>query len=177
MKKDKFERGLLSVVGMLLGILLFNLIFSSCVTKSKCDRKFPPQVITADCVRVETKEVLRDTTIFIPEDYGAEMAIFECDSLNNVLLVRLDNLVKSNGRATPGVKPSGKNSFVFDCKCDTAAIQAKVKDRVKVVTETHTETVVKTVNKIPGIGWFAIWWGIILTILVSARIIWFKFVR
>jgi len=51
----------------LLALLAAMLIFSGCVTQSKCDRKFPPQVmvITKDSIIRTTNTIYKDTLIYV----------------------------------------------------------------------------------------------------------------
>lgn len=48
-------------------LLSFILIFTSCVTQQRCNRKFPPEtmIIRKDSIIRETKTIFRDTTITI----------------------------------------------------------------------------------------------------------------
>lgn len=129
-------------------LVLPALLLSSCVTKRKCDTKFPPQVIVKDSIVVSQVEriILRDTTIFIQ---GEKIFIKDnayCDSLGRAQLnkkeVRAGRL-----RATVEIK---NGEVKVDCNEDSlikvnATLQDKIIEKNKEIT--HSKEEIRTVTE------------------------------
>jgi hypothetical protein len=65
---------------IILFLIFFSAIVSSCVTQKKCNSKFPPSTETVTIVKERDSIVYKDTTIFIklPQEYMTDSVIIPC---------------------------------------------------------------------------------------------------
>lgn len=110
-------------------ILVFGLIAFFAVSLSSCrsqrlqtERNFETQTVYI--------ETVRDTTIFTPADSSSLIALFECDSLNNVILKELTQLQGQRSSMNLSTKQIGKQLQIQAvCVCDSLSIYMQYKDR------------------------------------------------
>lgn len=122
-------------------ILVFGLIAFFAVSLSSCrsqrlqtERNFETQTVYV--------ETVRDTTIFTPADSSSLIALFECDSLNNVILKELTQLQGQRSSMSVSTKPIGKQLQIqADCICDSLSIYMQYKDRYLEKNTKETEVV------------------------------------
>ncbi len=95
--------------------------------------------------RTELKEIVRDTTIYVPADSAQAIALLQCDSMGNVLIKQLTELQgKQRAKASLQLK---NNAIIADCHCDSTAIYAKLHDRYEKTTASTNETQIKYIEK------------------------------
>ncbi len=103
-------------------------------------------------------EVLRDTIIQIPPDSSALVALFECDSLNRVVLKELSELQGARSFVNTRLKSSEDKMYVYvDCVCDSLDIYMQYKERYYTHTTNETELtkeVTQETNKPVKKNWF-----------------------
>ncbi len=108
----------------------FWLIMSSCATRERCARLFPPvpvQSTESTKERKETKEKAHDSTAYTPADSAWLKALLECDSAGNVLLKQITDLQLGH-HVKPGINVTG-NVLTVNCKVDSMAVYLRWKDR------------------------------------------------
>jgi hypothetical protein len=120
-------------------------------------------------IPVRTETVIRErlVTVEIPPDSAIMSALLECDSMNNVRLVEIDELkskrVESSfNLSTAGNKQSSLN-YIVRTVFDTVYIPAKdsiIYQEVPLRVDVPVE-----VNRITGWQWFQIWAGRIFMFL------------
>lgn len=142
---------------------------------SSCCRKMYPVSVkeqTYDSTLVQTREVLRDTVIIIPEAQSSLQ--IDADEVAQALQTGSKPIVKeqTQHQATVKVKVSEKG-IEAECHCDTMAIMAKLKDtytdkehiRVRIKTETVQ------VKYVPAMVKYLAWTGGIALVLGIGLII------
>ena len=139
------------------------LLLSSCVSKKKCERYYPPRTDSVVVTTVTTVEKLRDTVIYI-SDKSQTTAQIVADS-NGLITIANVQTNAGNLLASPILSIKG-NIIYADCIIDSAAVYLALKDRyITEVTESKvTETVTVEVNRLK-------WWQTGLMIMGIAFII------
>lgn len=156
---------------LLIGLLSI-LTFSSCVTRERCNEKYPC-VQGVDSVKtVFVKETLRDTVIYTQPDVGSISALLQCDSLGQIYIRQIIDLKAICKSPNPTIRIRD-NIIRVIVPVDSMAIYLTLKDRL---TTTDIKTTIKQaperINYLTGWQWFQIWWGRVLTILVVIALIW-----
>ena len=152
-------------------LILLILSVTSCITKEKCSKYYPPTIIKTDSVKVTMIEHIRDTVFEISSDNSSLRALLECDSLGQVRIKQLISYQLGQRTGVPAVKVQN-NILTADCKCDSVKIHALLKDREKIIYNRSTLTTTPPaieVKFIPGWMWFfgitgMISWGGILLV-------------
>lgn len=157
-------------------ILFFGMIaiaFNSLVSCSLLRQ--PERIIETQTVY---KETVRDSIVTIPADSSAITALFECDSLNRVILKQLEQ--KQGTRSSIEVKtsymPSGNLMLSADCKCDSINIYLTIKDRFVSQKFKQKETVVIKPQAKKSRFWlgFSLAIILVLVIVIVRKVIIFK---
>lgn len=134
-KKSTASRWLLSKF-LLASMLLSVLSLASCKS----------QQIVETVTRTE-KELVRDTTIVLLPDSASIIALFECDSMNKVVMNELDR--RTGERITPSMTVhehrDGSMDVKFSCNEDSLEQQIAVRDRI--IEELRQNTQIKEVEK------------------------------
>lgn len=131
-------------------LLLFITItaLSSCrITKQRCDELYPPVVYTKTDSTITIKETIHDTTVVVQPDNSYIDVIFECDSLNQVLVRQVLKL--SGQRSTPTVsfENTGKRlKAMFQTTCDSMSIYIAMKSMDTSLTVRSNSVEVRTIN-------------------------------
>jgi hypothetical protein len=110
-------------------LLAIIIILSSCTVKKKftSDAVRDSIVIVKDSIRVEIREVVRDTTILLPADSSMVRALLECDSLGQVRIKEISEL-RAGLKSTPKIKIID-NYIELECKVDSQQIYLYWQDR------------------------------------------------
>ncbi len=129
-------------------LLITITALSSCrVTKQRCDELYPPVAYTKTDSVMTITERIHDTTVVVQPDNSYIDVIFECDSLNQVLVRQVLKL--SGQRSTPTVsfENTGKRlKAMFQTTCDSLSIYIAMKS-MDTTLRTNTSTVeVRTIN-------------------------------
>lgn len=135
---------------------LLIILVSSCITKERCAKYYPPQITRTDTVKMSVKEILRDTVLKISSDSSWIKALLECDKNGKVVLKEYLDYKSGKTAGIPRVFIHD-NVLQADCKCDSAKIHAILKDRETKVNHSSTETITPPaieVKYIPGWMWF-----------------------
>lgn len=119
---------------IILSLALLTLTFS-CKT-----RNFENKIET----KIEYREVIRDTTIFVPADRAIVTALLACDSLGNVYLKQIQTL-QGNSSASANVIIRD-NYITAECLCDSLNIYLTMKDRYYTENTNSVKTIVLTTN-------------------------------
>lgn len=109
---------------------------SSCVTREACNRKFPPQI--KDSIRIKDsfvlkeKEIIRykDTTIYTPVDSSVIKAQVICVDGKPKMAS-----VSTKGKQTKHSLDLKDGILTSNCKCDSVAIQAKIKEQYNTTSQ------------------------------------------
>lgn len=96
-----------------LSVLIFFLI-TSCATERRCANKFGASSLT-DSVRIETKTIIKDTTITIPSDTVMVFIENPCDSIGNLKPGIVRSSSKNKTVATAIITPKG---IEIECLCE-----------------------------------------------------------
>lgn len=146
---------------------------TSCVTRQKCEMKFPPEekVVTKDTFIYKEVVKYRDTTIIIPGKTVTIEKEVNCDSLKRAQLPK--TTVKSgNLNATVEIK-DGK--LKVDCKADSLEQVIKLKE--KTISELQKSSTVKeTIWDVYQVHWYDTFcrWYFIITATFITLWIYFK---
>lgn len=154
-------------------ILLISLLAiasSSCITKKRCNERYPCSESTISNTNTSVIETLRDTVFYSKPDTGMVIAMLRCDSLGNVYVSRIIALEGALDSQDPTIDISD-NILKVMMPVDSFAIYAKLKDRYTVTSKSELKTIVQEVNLLSGWQWFQIWIGRILSILLLLAII------
>lgn len=133
-------------------VLLALVIVLLCVTG--CSQQ-KPLVQTIETVRTE-REVIRDTTVLIQPDSAHIRALFDCDSLNRVIIRELETARGS--RIIPTIEQTNAGNVLeirLECKEDSLKYELQVRDRIidqltndtREVAVPYVPTYYKCVNK------------------------------
>lgn len=144
-------------------ILIIALALSSCVSKKKCERYYPPRTDSVVVTTITTVEKLRDTVIYI-SDKSQTTASLLADSNG---AISITNVQTNAGNLLASPILSIKDNIIYaDCIIDSAAVYLALKDRFTTeTTESRvTEIVTVEVNKLK-------WWQTGLMIIGLAAII------
>ena len=109
--------------------LVFIMIISGLIIICNgCKVKYLQPERTTETI-VEYKEVIRDTTIYIPADSSTVTALLECDSLNNVYIKSILQYQGEHSRIGFNANHAGKTLYITtDCICDSMGIYLTYKD-------------------------------------------------
>ncbi len=117
-------------------LLLVLLTSYSCKTR---------KVETITETKIEYREVVRDTTVFVPADKATIKALLECDSLGNVYMKQIQTLQgKTSANANIIIKD---NYITAECNCDSLSIYFTMKDRFFSSDKNTVETEIQYVEK------------------------------
>ena len=120
----------------------------SVLSAVSCASRRPIQAV--EIVRTE-REIIRDTNILIEPDSASVKALFECDSLNHVVMKEMAEL--RGNRLTPSLTTSHKENGTmlarFDCKEDSLQLEIQRRDRIieELRATVQTVEVEKPLNK------------------------------
>ncbi len=160
----------------LLFITLMVLLFSSCVTKRACDRKFPPQESTT--IIRDSVVIFRDTTIFV---YMPPKIITQTDTIQITIREGLAESRRSVLHAdyswTWAQVVGGRLRHELHQKDTTIQQTIERAIREAKTTETIETTVVREVNYVTGWQHFQIWLGRILAIGIFVLLLLRKLTR
>lgn len=118
-----------------IGMLILFTALTSCTTLKRCNKRYPP--VIKDSIVTQYVQTVKDTTIFISDEASIQ-ALLECDSLGNVRMRQITQLM-----AGQYVKPSvviKDRWLTAKCIIDSARVYVAWK-------ETHVrESSVKTIE-------------------------------
>lgn len=121
-------------------------------------------------VEREVRVVERDTTVVIEADSASVRALFECDSLNRVIISRVQQ--QQGTRIVTEYKyitrSDGSMHVAFDCKEDS--LRRVIAWQDSIITVKRTERVVEYVPRVSAYHRFCAWAWWILLALVLVRI-------
>ena len=90
-----------------------------------------PTVQTSQTIRTE-REIIRDTNIVVLPDSATINALFECDSLNRVVMTENERI--KGERITPDIKtqsnPDGSMQVDFSCHEDSLTLELQLRDKI-----------------------------------------------
>lgn len=124
-------------------VIISALLAVSCASRQ-------PIVQTKEVVRTE-REIVRDTDIVVEPDSATIRALFECDSLNRVVLKDIEELQGERLKPSITVNPKDDGSMLaqFDCKEDSLKLEIELRDKIIEEQRTTIQTleVEKHLNK------------------------------
>jgi len=155
-------------------------VMASCTTKKKITHiETSDSVVTKkDSVEYVYKEVLRDTTIYLPADSAYIEALLECDSLGEVYIKEIVDL-RTGNRVTPKVKIVDNVIYLGCTTEDSVAISIywkNIYERMynERISSTDVSTSVEDEKVIVRTPWFIrLWW--LWAILAAAVFVVLKF--
>jgi hypothetical protein len=156
------------------GFLFILAVAASCITKEKCARFYPPQIVMKDSITIKTIETVTDTFVEIKADSSWLKAWIECDSLGQATIKELMGYGSGQRSNIPMVSLID-NVLTADCKCDSAGIHAIFKNRETTIHEKSEDTITPPaieVKYIPGWMWF---FGISGMIAIGILVLYFGF--
>lgn len=126
-------------------LLLLTLlaVTPSCVTEKRCAELYPPSIEKKDSVSVVLKETLRDTIIIVPADSSWLQMLIECNEDGEAMIKQLISYENGSRVQLPGISLKN-NILTAECKVDSSAVYAILKDRETYRTAISSE--VTTVN-------------------------------
>ncbi len=147
-------------------IVLLCLLF--CLLGCKTVKYVPVEKVVE--TKVEVKEIIRDTMVYIGTDHAMARALLECDSAGNVLIKRLETVQgKLNAKADIRIQD---NELVAECTCDSLAIYLTLKERYEKISVNTEGTKVQIIEK--KLQWWQtslMWFGAICLFGLIAFII------
>jgi hypothetical protein len=131
---------------MRLGLfVIVALLLSSCATRERCARKFPPQVSDTTITTISYYDM--DTTIYVPGDTVYLTKYIGCDSL------KLDTVVRGKRGAVAKVKIN-EGVLTVTAGCDS--LEAVVKLQGQIIKE-HRDRVEVHVQEPEKRPWWHYW--------------------
>lgn len=137
------------------------LLLSSCASQERCQSKYPC-LTKSDTI---TKEIIKDTTIFIRPDESWLQALIRCDSNGQILL---DSLRQKQGTRTLIKWLVKDNRIYVNCIVDSTAIYLQYKARETTITTNNTQVVEPTETKLQRILKWIFW---IVLVLASVYVV------
>ena len=136
------------MIRYLLIFFAFSLLLSSCATRERCARLYPPSSSSQLNVQNDTIEKIKDSIIYVPADSASIKALIECDSLGNAYIKEITEL-----KSGKNVKPSFKlkdNILIMDCKIDSLAVYFAWKEQhIRNIRDSiSVQTIVERVNEL-----------------------------
>lgn len=105
-------------------VIISALLVVSCASRQ-------PTVQTSQTIRTE-REIIRDTNIVVLPDSATINALFECDSLNRVVMTENERI--KGERITPDIKtqsnPDGSMQVDFSCHEDSLTLELQLRDKI-----------------------------------------------
>lgn len=147
--------------------LFFLTIFSGCVTRKACDRKFPDKEKDSVSLVSTTVTVIRDTTIYIqiPGD-----TVFKSVNASDNELSKLNTSLASSEAWIR----DGKLNHRLEQK-DTI-VASTIKGALKTTREVESKKEVinhaNYIYRLNGWQWFQVWMGRVLGFIVMLLILW-----
>ncbi|MCX6276935.1 MAG: hypothetical protein NT004_02415 [Bacteroidetes bacterium] len=149
------------------GILFVAILATSCITKERCARFYPPQTVKSDSVSITVFEKETDTIFRVTADSSWLKALIECDKKGNATIKNLTDYSSGQRAGLPRINIHD-NVLTADCKCDSIKIHALLKNRETTIDKRTDTTITPPaieVKYIPGWMWFfgitgMIAWGI-----------------
>ena len=154
-------------------ILLISLLLiasSGCITKQRCNDRFPCKESTISNINTSVIDAIRDTVFYTKPDTGMVIAMLKCDSLGNVYVSRIIALEGALDSQDPTIDISD-NILKVVMPVDSFAVYAKLKDRYTTTSKSELKTIIKEVNFLTGFQWFQIWLGRVLLVLLLLAIV------
>lgn len=132
-------------------ILLLSLILlSSCVTRKKCNAKFPPEIKTETVIENHYKETIRDSII-----KGA--TVRDTIFINSTIPYEVNRwhyIRDTNGLATLRWKINELGQIITDCRAENKTV--KIKDKQTISTNTTNSKESRLDPKLTWYGWLII---------------------
>lgn len=143
-----YVSGVNTAIGWLVPLFLISLTSSCKVTRERCNQLYPPIITHSVDSIITVKETVYDTTVVIQPDEGVLNAVFECDSLNQVLVKEITTI---NGKRVKVVLQTKRNdralAAIFQCNVDSHGVYVAFKSRDTSLTVTHRNTEIQLVEK------------------------------
>lgn len=131
-------------------LLLFAIVtaLSSCkITKQRCDELYPPIAYTKTDSVITITERIHDTTVVVQPDNSYIDVIFECDSLNQVLVRQVLKLNGDRSKSKVQFENTGKRlKAMFQTTCDSLSIYIAMKSMDTTIRTNTSQVEVRTVN-------------------------------
>ena len=157
------------LLAFIVAVILLSIFLSSCVTRSACERKFPPQIGTKDSIVRSVQWLRKDSLIKIPMDSGYYYALIECQKTAQGKWEPVIQDQKTTGK----IHLAGKftvDTFRLIAKIDSQAVYLHWKELHETIKETISESKTYPVNVLTWLqkilipcGWVFI--GLILGVL------------
>jgi hypothetical protein len=147
-------------------IIILAVLFSSCCTEKRCNRKFPVKVET----RYDTviNYVRHDSLWIMPEDSALLEMFMDCDKDNRAYIKEIKTLKGQNPKIHVQIK---EKILRIKATCDSAKIIASWLEKNKTITNGQTVTKEIKTNIITGWQWFQIYCGRVLWIIAVVVIL------
>lgn len=123
-------------------ILSFAICLQSCVTRNRCNAKFPPQIITKDSIVLKDTVIFKDTVIYLPGE-TLNITAYIHDTI-----VYVDTIVKGNNTQLHLTIAKGR----VKATCTADSLQLVINNLQKIIStrqqfKTITQTVTQQVTK------------------------------
>ena len=122
------------------------ILISSCATRQRCERKFPPVELSSQN-RDSIVTVTKDSISYLPADSSWIIALVKCRENGEAYLAELQGYKQGKNVNIPVVSISG-NRLTATCKIDSLAVYNRIKERFKTNQTAVKETVIREVNKL-----------------------------
>lgn len=161
----------LIVVAICIGML------TSCITQRRCNEKYPPETSQKDSVYNTHYESIRDTAIPVAPDSSMIKMLVRCDSLGQAYLSQLISYQAGNNISIPKVTLS-HNILTANCKIDSMAVYAKLKDKYGLEVRYKERTIIQKVNELTPFQKFAIkaFWVYTCLLIITILLFVIKFI-
>lgn len=129
-------------------LLITITALSSCkITKQRCDELYPPIAYTKTDSIITVTERIHDTTVVVQPDNSYIDVIFECDSLNQVLVRQVLKLNGDRSKSKVQFENTGKRlKAMFQTTCDSMSIYIAMKSLDTSLTVRSNSVEVRTIN-------------------------------
>jgi hypothetical protein len=143
----------MKIIQIVTGVIII-LLLNSCNPQKYCAKRFPPSIVEIE--KTNTKEILRDTSIYIPGDTVKIIDTIPCPELIN------KSIIKKSGRAT--VKFNIKdNKITAEALCDSLEKVIQLKDKEITILKDRKEIQIIPKEYIPK---YFLYSGILLPIVL-----------
>lgn len=136
-------------------LILVLAALSGCVTRQRCDRKFPAATLK-DSVYTKDSIVEKIVPVYVTDSSGLR-ALLECDSLGNVRVKEIEDYYAGRLIEKPKIEIRDKYIYV-KCEIDSGAVMVKLLE--KYIKQVRVVVIQKPpVMKMNGVQTFLAWTG------------------
>ena len=154
-------------------LLIFIVVLGSCATQKRCQKRFPPQIVTKDSIVFKTVEIEVPVYIHIPGDTVTKVDTVYIDKTTG--LITSNKLFSETEYAHAWAQVINSKLFMELIQKDTA-IERLIRESIQVKEVYKTKT---KIIKEPYVKWYhtaSMWIAIPVVLLILAYLI-YKAVR